>query len=225
MVSISYIYCASFANSRVVATHRFNAEEADWGFTRFAELRRLFHMGFEGRGTPLVQNDEAMVTAYVRIVKDATGVLWHSFQKYVQHCPIDRSESRRLTILYSYDSKKETGMVGLRNQGATCYLNSLLQSLYFTNAFRKVSHPLETRGTSLMVRFCRLYIKFRPMKRLQERIVHGPFNGSSLIFKPTRTPSLPQNLQHLLAGNLDKSSNNKTFKNYAANLWKDSRRR
>jgi uncharacterized UBP type Zn finger protein len=39
----------------------------------------------------------------------------------------------------SYDSKKATGMVGLKNQGATCYLNSLLQSLYFTNQFRKVS--------------------------------------------------------------------------------------
>lgn len=38
----------------------------------------------------------------------------------------------------SYDSKKETGFVGLKNQGATCYLNSLLQSLYFTNSFRKV---------------------------------------------------------------------------------------
>ena len=44
----------------------------------------------------------------------------------------------RLADRSSYDSKKETGMVGLRNQGATCYLNSLLQSLYFTNAFRQV---------------------------------------------------------------------------------------
>lgn len=44
--------------------------------------------------------------------------------------------------MFSYDSKKETGMVGLRNQGATCYLNSLLQSLYFTNAFRKVNQPV-----------------------------------------------------------------------------------
>ena len=45
---------------------------------------------------------------------------------------------------YSYDSKKETGMVGLKNQGATCYLNSLLQSLYFTNAFRKAVYQIPT---------------------------------------------------------------------------------
>ncbi|KAJ6146967.1 hypothetical protein N7497_008949 [Penicillium chrysogenum] len=107
-----------------VATHRFTAEEGDWGFTRFADLKGLFSHAWEGKSVPLVQDDEAIITAYVRVVKDPTGVLWHSFQ--------------------NYDSKKETGMVGLRNQGATCYLNSLLQSLYFTNAFRKAVYQIPT---------------------------------------------------------------------------------
>ena len=30
----------------------------------------------------------------------------------------------------------ETGICGLQNQGATCYLNSLLQTLFFTPEFR-----------------------------------------------------------------------------------------
>jgi ubiquitin C-terminal hydrolase len=33
--------------------------------------------------------------------------------------------------------KSSTGFVGLKNQGATCYLNSLIQSLYMTPIFRK----------------------------------------------------------------------------------------
>lgn len=37
-----------------------------------------------------------------------------------------------------YDSKKSTGYVGLKNQGATCYMNSLLQTLYNINYFRQV---------------------------------------------------------------------------------------
>jgi len=37
-----------------------------------------------------------------------------------------------------YDSKKETGMVGLLNQGATCYMNSMLQALYHLPTFRRV---------------------------------------------------------------------------------------
>lgn len=42
------------------------------------------------------------------------------------------------SLLCSWDSKKHTGNVGLKNQGATCYMNSLLQTLFFTNQLRKV---------------------------------------------------------------------------------------
>ena len=41
-------------------------------------------------------------------------------------------------VLFSWDSRKHTGFVGLKNQGATCYMNSLLQTLYCTNKLRKV---------------------------------------------------------------------------------------
>ncbi|KAF2841356.1 cysteine proteinase [Patellaria atrata CBS 101060] len=107
------------------ATHRFTADESDWGFTRFAELRRLFASSWDHRGRPMVERDSCNVTAYVRVLKDPTGVLWHNF--------------------VNYDSKKETGMVGLKNQGATCYLNSLLQSLYFTPRFRKAVYQIPTQ--------------------------------------------------------------------------------
>ncbi|KAL8929473.1 MAG: hypothetical protein Q9208_001142 [Pyrenodesmia sp. 3 TL-2023] len=106
------------------ANHRFNAEESDWGFTRFAEIRKLFAAQWDGSGSPMVENDIVNITAYVRIYKDPTGVLWHTFE--------------------NYNSKKQTGMVGLKNQGATCYLNSLLQSLFFTNAFRKAIYTIPT---------------------------------------------------------------------------------
>ena len=106
------------------ANHRFTVDEGDWGFTRFADKNRIFASKYEGGERPMVENDTARVTAYVRVLKDPTGVLWHNF--------------------VNYDSKKETGMVGLRNQGATCYLNSLLQSLYLTGAFRKAVYQIPT---------------------------------------------------------------------------------
>ncbi|KAL8711435.1 MAG: hypothetical protein Q9220_004093 [cf. Caloplaca sp. 1 TL-2023] len=108
------------------ANHRFTAEESDWGFTRFTELRKMFAARWEGSTRSMVENEAVNITAYVRIYKDPTGVLWHNF--------------------VNYHSKKETGMVGLKNQGATCYLNSLLQSLYFTNAFRKAIYRIPTEN-------------------------------------------------------------------------------
>ncbi|KAL9230836.1 hypothetical protein vseg_006133 [Gypsophila vaccaria] len=51
---------------------------------------------------------------------------------------------RRVTDYWSYDSKKETGYVGLKNQGATCYMNSLLQTLYHIPYFRKAVYHMPT---------------------------------------------------------------------------------
>ncbi|CAM8927423.1 unnamed protein product [Rhodiola kirilowii] len=51
---------------------------------------------------------------------------------------------RRVLDYWSYDSKKETGFVGLKNQGATCYMNSLLQTLYHIPYFRKAVYHMPT---------------------------------------------------------------------------------
>lgn len=126
--------CAQFAlvisnpiDPRVYSTsqahHRFTAEEMDWGFTRFNELRKLMVPG-SGQPRPIIEGDTARISAFVRVLKDPTGVLWHNF--------------------INYDSKKETGFVGLKNQGATCYMNSLLQSLFFTNYFRRAVYQIPT---------------------------------------------------------------------------------
>lgn len=47
-----------------------------------------------------------------------------------------------MSVPNSYDSKLSTGMVGLENLGATCYLNALLQMLYHVNAFRMAVYNL-----------------------------------------------------------------------------------
>ncbi|XP_052184999.1 ubiquitin C-terminal hydrolase 13-like isoform X3 [Diospyros lotus] len=51
---------------------------------------------------------------------------------------------RRVVDYWAYDSKKETGFVGLKNQGATCYMNSLLQFLYHIPYFRKAVYHMPT---------------------------------------------------------------------------------
>jgi ubiquitin carboxyl-terminal hydrolase 7 len=54
----------------------------DWGFTRFNELRKLISPG-DGRQHPIIEADGARITAFVRVLKDPTGVLWHNFIKCV----------------------------------------------------------------------------------------------------------------------------------------------
>ncbi|KAM0733549.1 Ubiquitin carboxyl-terminal hydrolase 7 [Formica fusca] len=49
----------------------------------------------------------------------------------------------------SLDSKRHTGYVGLKNQGAICYMNSLLQIMYFTNQLRKAVYKIPTKSDDL----------------------------------------------------------------------------
>ncbi|KAI7901480.1 uncharacterized protein BX663DRAFT_487626 [Cokeromyces recurvatus] len=106
-----------FANH---AHHRFCDEEIDWGFTRFHDIKSLTN----GKEPFINSQHQTTISIFLRVVKDETGVLWHN--------------------LINYDSRKETGYVGIRNQGATCYMNSLIQSLYFTNIFRKAVYKIPT---------------------------------------------------------------------------------
>lgn len=62
------------------AHHRFIAEECDWGFTRFSELRKLFSVQ-DGHTRPTIEDDAADVSVFVRVLEDPTGVLWHNFVK------------------------------------------------------------------------------------------------------------------------------------------------
>lgn len=107
------------------ANHRFSSEEIDWGFTRFYDLDDLTQTSATEKG-PFLVNNQTVISVFIRTVKDETGVLWHNF--------------------VNYDSRKETGYVGIKNQGATCYMNSLLQSLYCTNKFRKAVYEIPTEG-------------------------------------------------------------------------------
>ncbi|KAF0554339.1 cysteine proteinase [Gigaspora margarita] len=50
------------------ANHRFTAEESDWGFARFYDLRKLFAPS-KKRTRPLIENDACNITAFVRILK------------------------------------------------------------------------------------------------------------------------------------------------------------
>ncbi|GJQ12090.1 hypothetical protein GpartN1_g3881.t1 [Galdieria partita] len=97
------------------AEHRFTDNESDWGFKEFIKLDTLMRP----ENCFLVE-DSVIFGAQVILVADAALE----------------------TNFFSYDSRKETGYVGLKNQGATCYMNSLLQTLFHLGEFRKAVYRM-----------------------------------------------------------------------------------
>lgn len=79
-------------------SHLFFAKENDWGFSHYMSWGDVC----DPEKGYVDREDNDSVTFEVRVSADAPhGVSW--------------------------DSKRHTGYVGLKNQGATCYMNSLLQ--------------------------------------------------------------------------------------------------
>jgi len=48
-----------------------------------------------------------------------------------------------VNVSSDYNFKKETGYIGLKNHGATCYMNGLLQSLFHVGEFRKIVYSID----------------------------------------------------------------------------------
>ena len=103
--------------------YRWKEGDTDWGFSDLIKTQQL-SIPFAHNEKPILENDTLLFTVHLKVLKDTLGTLFNSF--------------------LDWDSRKETGFVGLKNQGATCYLNSLIQSLYFTNYFRKATYQIPT---------------------------------------------------------------------------------
>ena len=100
-------------------THTFSKSETDWGFSKLIERAKVMapDSGFV--------DAEGNVTIRVEV------------QPAAPPAPL---------VDYAYDSKRATGFVGLKNQGATCYMNALLQVYYHVRALRHAVYRVPTAG-------------------------------------------------------------------------------
>lgn len=64
-------------------------------------------------------------------------------------CVVNVNKDPFLVNPQTYDSKKETGYVGCKNQGATCYMNSLLQSWYHLSYLRCAVYNIPTEENEI----------------------------------------------------------------------------
>mmetsp|Transcript_156414 Transcript_156414/g.291945 ORF Transcript_156414/g.291945 Transcript_156414/m.291945 type:complete len:1326 (+) Transcript_156414:95-4072(+) len=60
-------------------------------------------------------------------------------------CYVRQADS--INVNSDYNFRKETGYIGLKNHGATCYMNGLLQSLFHVGEFRRIVYSIDCDDT------------------------------------------------------------------------------
>lgn len=60
-------------------------------------------------------------------------------------CYVRQADS--INVSNDYNFRKETGFIGLKNHGATCYMNGLLQSLFHVGEFRRIVYCIDCDDT------------------------------------------------------------------------------
>ncbi|KAG6620093.1 putative ubiquitin-specific protease [Phytophthora cinnamomi] len=108
---------------KTTSVHAFARDSAEFGMSQFVPRAELL----DPSNQFLTREGQAQLELRLSFVDDAADAQTPTQQQ-----------------LLAYDSKQETGMVGLKNQGATCYLNSLLQTLFHLRAFRQVVYGTPT---------------------------------------------------------------------------------
>eukprot|EP01101_Sappina_pedata_P002182 TRINITY_DN12439_c0_g1_i1.p1 TRINITY_DN12439_c0_g1~~TRINITY_DN12439_c0_g1_i1.p1 ORF type:complete len:1099 (+),score=421.81 TRINITY_DN12439_c0_g1_i1:26-3298(+) len=92
----------------------FRPQNKDWGFNNFATVSE-----FNKEQSGFLKDGRFQINLKIRVAQFISDTI-------------------------NYNSKVETGFVGLKNQGATCYMNSLLQSLFHIGEFRRAVYSMPT---------------------------------------------------------------------------------
>lgn len=169
------------------ANHRFNAEESDWGFTRFAEIRRLFAPQWDNKGRPMIENDTVNVTAYLRMYKDPTGVLWHNFNKLVisltrnaciNTCQVTIRRQRPV-----WSASRTKGLPAISTHSFNLYTSRMLFARFVICFYMEKKSRFNN---------CRQCIKYPQKPNLIEKqpTAPGHFRGSFTCYRATKKQSL-----------------------------------
>ncbi|KAL7064088.1 hypothetical protein AAHC03_05089 [Spirometra sp. Aus1] len=125
--------------------HTFFFKENDWGFSCFINWSDLMD---PKRGSSIdCETNERQSLSDVELTEShndvdaaAAGGGFYDTLVLQAHVYADAPHG------VDWDSKRFTGFVGLRNQGATCYMNSLLQAFFFTNELRRAVFLMPTES-------------------------------------------------------------------------------